>query len=83
MSFNSGKPNSGENTPDAYTVYPFDLPSSPSPITAIVEVPADKTIESIRYYNIMGVQSDKPFQGVNIVVISFDDGSSSSIKVVK
>ena len=83
MSFNSGKPNSGENTPDAYTVYPFDLPSSPSPITAIVEVPADKTIECIRYYNIMGVQSDKPFQGVNIVVISFDDGSSSSIKVVK
>ena len=83
LSFNSGKPNSGENTPDAYTVYPFDLPSSPSPITAIVEVPADKTIESIRYYNIMGAQSDKPFQSVNIVVISFDDGSSSSIKVVK
>lgn len=83
MSFNGGKPNAGENTPDAYTVYPFDLPSSPSPPTAIVEVPADKTIESIRYYNIMGAESTVPFQGVNIVVIRFDDGSSSSIKVMK
>lgn len=83
MSFNGGKPNAGENTPDAYTVYPFDMPSSPSPPTAIVEVPADKTIESIRYYNIMGAESTVPFQGVNIVVIRFDDGSSSSIKVMK
>ena len=79
----AGKPNAGGNTPDGYTVYPFDMPSSPSPSTAIVEVPADKTIESIRYYNIMGTESDVPFQGVNIVVVRFDDGSSSSIKVVK
>ena len=83
MSFNAGKPNSGENTPDGYTVYPFDLPSDPAPPTAIVEVPADKSIESIRYYNIMGAESTVPFQGVNIVVIRFDDGSSSSIKVMK
>ena len=83
MNFNGGKPNAGENTPDGYTVYPFDVPSDPAPPTAIVEVPADKTIESIRYYNIMGAESAVPFQGVNIVVIRFDDGSSSSIKVVK
>ena len=83
MSFNGGKPNAGENTPDGYTVYPFDVPSDPAPPTAIVEVPADKTIESIRYHNIMGAESAVPFQGVNIVVIRFDDGSSSSIKVVK
>ena len=81
--FNAGKPNGGGNTPDGYTVYPFDMPSNPSPPTAIVEVAADKSIKSIRYYNVMGAESDVPFQGVNIVVIHFDDGSSSSIKVVK
>ena len=81
--FSDGKPNGDTNTPDGYTVYPFDLPSSPTPPTAVVEVPVDKSISSIRYYNMMGVESNVPFQGVNIVVISFDDGSSSSIKVVK
>lgn len=79
----AGKPNSGENTPDGYTVYPFDLPTSPSPPTAVVEVSAGKSIESVRYYNIMGAESNVPFQGVNIMVVRFDDGTTSSIKIIR
>lgn len=39
--------------------------------------------KSVRYYNVAGMQSDKPFDGVNIVVKTFDDGTTSTTKVLK
>jgi len=42
-----------------------------------------KSVTSVKYYNMMGVESDVPFQGVNIVVTRYDDGSQSTAKVVK
>ena len=45
-------------------------------INAIVEV--GKT-----YYNAQGIESDKPFKGVNIVVTHYSDGSTKTSKIVK
>lgn len=34
------------------------------------------------YYNVMGMQSDKPFDGINIVVTRYSDGTTTSTKVL-
>ena len=39
-------------------------------------------VETI-YYNSVGMQSDKPFDGINIVVTHYSDGTSTTTKVVR
>ena len=41
------------------------------------------TIVDIRYYNIMGQESMTPFDGINIMVVRYKDGSFKSMKVLK
>ena len=52
-------------------------------ITAIDSVNVKSELKAIRYYNMMGVESANPFQGVNIVVTEYTDGSRTTAKVVK
>jgi len=40
-------------------------------------------VKSVRYYNLQGIESATPFQGVNIVVKEMTDGSKSTSKVVR
>jgi hypothetical protein len=49
----------------------------------VVENLAQKTINNVKYYNIAGMQSDVPFDGVNIKVITYNDGTTSTYKVMK
>ena len=65
-----------------YGIYPLDLPEGGHP-TAVREVNAGKQVLSVRYYNVMGVEASQPFDGVNIIVTRYTDGSSSAIKVIK
>lgn len=51
--------------------------------TAISTVAINKQVVSHTYYNVAGVASTKPFDGINIVVTRYSDGSQSSSKVVK
>ncbi len=51
--------------------------------TAVVENLAEKTIKSVRYYNIAGMESENPFEGVNIKVTTYNDGTNSTCKVIK
>jgi hypothetical protein len=51
--------------------------------TAVLELNAMKTVASVTYYNLMGVESKKPFDGVNIVVTRYSDGSISTQKVLR
>ncbi len=51
-------------------------------VTTVNEVKAARTEVSKRYYNLMGVESDKPFSGLNIIVTTYSDGSRSSSKVL-
>lgn len=49
----------------------------------IQDVTAPRSITAVRYYNLMGVESDKPFDGINIVVTTYSDGSRTSKKVLR
>ena len=52
-------------------------------VTAINTVDAQKTVSSVRYYNLQGVSSATPFDGMNIVVNTYSDGSRQASKLVK
>ena len=70
-------------SPSSYFMgYPLDLPGDPMP-TAIIEVHSGKAIESVSYYNVTGQVSDTPFDGINIVVTRYSDGTTSAFKVLK
>jgi alpha-amylase len=40
-------------------------------------------VKRVRYYNAAGIESDTPFQGVNIMVIEMTDGTKKTVKLVK
>ena len=44
---------------------------------------ADKTVAGVKYYNLTGVESSRPFNGINVVVTTYTDGTTSTTKVVK
>lgn len=51
--------------------------------TGVEDVDAEKTVAGVTYYNLLGVSSDRPFEGVNVVVTTYTDGTKSSKKIVK
>ena len=51
--------------------------------TGINDVTASKAIASVKYVNLAGQQSDVPFDGMNIVVTTYTDGSQSAMKTIK
>lgn len=72
-------------TPDgAMTVYPADLKAD-QVITAIntVDVAGNGEVKSVKYVNVAGMVSDKPFSGVNIVVTEYTDGSRTTSKMLR
>ena len=48
--------------------------------TAVTDVKQEAKVTSVRFFNLQGMSSDKPFSGINIVVTTFDDGSRTSTK---
>ena len=46
-------------------------------------VDAVKSVASVSYVNLAGLVSTEPFNGVNVVVTTYTDGSKSSVKVIK
>lgn len=73
------------SSPGFYMVYPLDLMSSDGAATSVREIRSQMSteIDSIRYYNIMGQESETPFDGINIEVIRYKDGSSISKKILR
>ena len=51
--------------------------------TAISEFLAGKTIVGQTYVNAQGMQSSKPFDGLNIVITRYSDGTTSTTKVIR
>ena len=52
-------------------------------MTGISTVKGDRQVTGVRYYNLAGVESAEPQQGVNIKVTTYSDGTRSSEKVIK
>ena len=59
------------------------LDSDPTTAISDVNVDSGKELVNVRYYNLMGVESKTPFEGVNIVVRDYSDGSRTTTKVLK
>lgn len=55
----------------------------PRDATGIEEIGNAKAVESVKYFNVAGVESDKPFDGVSIMVKTYTDGTRAASKVVK
>ena len=51
--------------------------------TAVEEIDVNKTVAGVVYYNLAGQQSTQPVNGVNIVVTTYTDGSTTTAKVIK
>ena len=51
--------------------------------TGISTVDFTKSLTGVKYYNLNGVQSATPFQGVNIMVNEYNDGSKTTSKVIR
>lgn len=56
---------------------------APGHATAVNEIQYLGEIVSQTYYNMQGMVSDKPFDGVNIVVTRFGNGTTSVSKIIK
>ena len=66
-----------------YTL-PFTLDANDSEIvTSVGSVFTERQVVGVTYVNALGQQSDKPFDGVNIVVTRYSDGSITTSKVLK
>ena len=42
-----------------------------------------KTVANVKYVNLAGIESNKPFDGVNIMVTTYTDGTKAASKVIK
>ena len=51
--------------------------------SGIEQVTADKQVAGVRYINVAGQESEVPFNGMNIVVTTYTDGSTTTVKVMK
>jgi len=52
-------------------------------ITGVTSIDANREVSGVMYYNTMGLPSVTPWQGVNIVVTRYTDGTTSTTKVVR
>ena len=60
-----------------------DVMTKVSEASGVEQVLAGKQIVNVRYINVAGQESETPFNGVNIVVTTYDDGTVTTAKVVK
>ena len=79
----------GKYRVEAYAVAPDKLPSYEiayefivAPISGIGEVVDGKTVAGVRYFNMAG-QEMQQAEGLTIVVTTYTDGTTSSVKVIK
>lgn len=59
-----------------------DEPNTSIP-TAISTIDGSAQVESVRYINVAGMESDKPFAGMNIVVTRYSNGTTTITKMIK
>lgn len=65
-----------------FVVYPLDLDAK-KVATGVNDVNSAKEVKGVSYFNMMGVESAQPFEGVNIMVTTYTDGTSSAAKVLR
>ena len=74
-----------QNTDDplSLAVAPMLSFTAGTPSTGIDQPVVEKQVLSHTYYNLAGMASNKPFDGMNIVVTRYSDGTTSATKVIR
>ena len=65
-----------------FMVYPLNLDAN-KVATGVNEVNSAKEVKGVSYFNMMGVESAQPFDGVNIMVTTYTDGTQNAAKVLR
>jgi len=69
------------------TLYPIGtlISMNTDPDTGIEDLTTDaqRTVQQVRYINVAGQTSTTPWEGVNIVVTRYNDGTTQSTKVIR
>lgn len=65
-----------------FVVYPLNLDAD-KVATGVNDVNSAKEVKGVSYFNMMGVESAQPFDGVNIMVTTYTDGTQSTAKVLR
>jgi hypothetical protein len=50
---------------------------------SVVENLTKKEVNNVKYYNVAGMESNVPFDGINIEVTTYNDGTTKTCKVIK
>ena len=56
---------------------------TPGPATGVKEMVINGIIESVTYVNAQGMQSDQPFDGLNIVITRYSNGTTRTTKLMR
>ncbi len=74
-------------SPKSYVVYPTSIIRTSSEnngvITDVMQLGAQREVASVEYYNLAGMRSTQPWQGINIVVTRYTDGTTTTTKRIK
>ena len=79
----SAKP--GQTPSNNIVVYPTNVENgTPGDIpTDVKTIKGNREVKSVKYVNVAGMVSDKPFEGVNIIITEYTDGSRSTVKQMR
>lgn len=85
---NSSKyPNRADSQSKQYEVSPTSLTMEGSyingVITGVTPLNGTRQVAGVEYYNLAGMRSDRPWQGVNIIVTRYTDGTMQTAKAVQ
>ena len=80
-----GNRDGDDETPEVPGYYASEGDGNPDITTGINGVYSDlnKPVESVTYVNAQGMTNDQPFDGVNIVITRYTDGTMITTKVVR
>lgn len=70
-------------TPNGESVHLNGFNIAVNNTTALNEMTADKTIASVKYFNLAGQQIAEPAAGVTLVVTTYTDGTRTTNKVIR
>ena len=83
----AGAPRRAEGAAVKYVVYPLSLEQTShiddnGVITEVTRV-GGREVTAVDYYNLAGQRSERPWQGINIVVTRYSDGTTQASKVLR
>ena len=80
-------PRRAEGEAKQYVVYPLTIDritqEQNGVITGVQQLSGDRQVMHVDYYNVSGMRSERPWQGVNIVVTRYSDGTTSAVKMLR